>query len=445
MGITQSSIVSDGRTSGYHVHGVQVNSPAHHAGLEPFFDFILSVGNTRLNRENDLLKDLLKANVEKPVRLEVWSSKALRVRELEVVPSNMWGGQGLLGASVRFCSFQGANENVWHVLDVEPNSPAALAGLQAHEDYVVGADQVLQDSEDFFSLIESSEGRPLKLLVYNTQTDLCREVVVTPNGAWGGEGSLGCGIGYGYLHRIPTRPVHLSNQNCGAVPSPEDNSRMLEISAGHVTEVPLISLSSQAGHRGDQPVEDPSPPSPVQRVLDPDSSSSTFEALGPDLSKMDSFSEVSQTTSGVSMLTSDGNMSCHQHQHSLLEECSVRQVIPSSPEECSESQVIPSFPEECSVSQVIPSSPAGLLGKSVPGQEGGEMCLDHPDVGHPNPLDRLSPPSGGVPTAARDLVIPDPTNDTLTHKSQEEDVDQEPGNPVTPGNPETSTQGWRGE
>ena len=26
---------------------------------------------------------------------------------------------------------------------------------------------------------------------------------ITPNGAWGGEGSLGCGIGYGYLHRIP--------------------------------------------------------------------------------------------------------------------------------------------------------------------------------------------------------------------------------------------------
>merc|ERR1712210_315210 len=29
-------------------------------------------------------------------------------------------------------------------------------------------------------------------------------VSITPNGAWGGEGSLGCGIGYGYLHRIPT-------------------------------------------------------------------------------------------------------------------------------------------------------------------------------------------------------------------------------------------------
>lgn len=68
------------------------------------------------NKENDLLKDLLKANVEKAVKLEVYNSKTQRVRELEVTPSNMWGGQGLLGASVRFCSFEGANENVWHVL-----------------------------------------------------------------------------------------------------------------------------------------------------------------------------------------------------------------------------------------------------------------------------------------------------------------------------------------
>ena len=61
----------------------------------------------------------------------------------------------------------------------------------------------MHESEDLFSLIEAHEARPLKLYVYNTETDHCREVTITPNGAWGGEGSLGCGIGYGYLHRIP--------------------------------------------------------------------------------------------------------------------------------------------------------------------------------------------------------------------------------------------------
>lgn len=43
-------------------------------------------------------------------------------------------------------------------------------------------------SEDLFSLIESHEGKGLKLYVYNTDTDNCREVVITPNSAWGGEG-----------------------------------------------------------------------------------------------------------------------------------------------------------------------------------------------------------------------------------------------------------------
>ncbi|XP_036396765.1 Golgi reassembly-stacking protein 2-like isoform X2 [Megalops cyprinoides] len=206
MGGGQSVEIPGGGSEGYHVLRVQENSPGHRAGLEPFFDFIVSINNTRLNKDNDTLKELLKVNVEKPVKILVYSSKTLELRETTVTPSNMWGGQGLLGVSIRFCSFEGANENVWHVLEVETNSPAALAGLRPHTDYIIGADTVMNESEDLFSLIESHEGKGLKLYVYNTDTDNCREVVITPNSAWGGEGSLGCGIGYGYLHRIPTRP-----------------------------------------------------------------------------------------------------------------------------------------------------------------------------------------------------------------------------------------------
>jgi hypothetical protein len=35
-----------------------------------------------------------------------------------------------------------------------------------------------------------------------------REVVLVPNRKWGGEGLLGCGVGYGLLHRIPPQPVN---------------------------------------------------------------------------------------------------------------------------------------------------------------------------------------------------------------------------------------------
>lgn len=205
MGGSQSLQIPGGGTEGYHVLRVQDGSPGQRAGLESFFDFIVAIGNTRLDQDNDTLKDLLKLNVEREVKLTVYSSKTQTVRQVNIVPSQMWGGQGLLGVSIRFCSFEGANENVWHILDVYPTSPASQAGLVAHSDYIIGADSVLHESEDLFTLVEAHEGRQLKLYVYNTESDSCREVTITPNSQWGGEGSLGCGIGYGYLHRIPLR------------------------------------------------------------------------------------------------------------------------------------------------------------------------------------------------------------------------------------------------
>ncbi|NXD19279.1 GORS1 protein, partial [Spelaeornis formosus] len=284
MGLGSSSEGPGGGAEGFHVHGVQENSPAQQGGLEPFFDFIIAIGHTRLNKENNMLKDLLKANAEKAVKLEVYNIKTMKMREVEVIPSNMWGGQGLLGASVRFCSFQGANEHVWHVLDVEPSSPAALAGLQPYTDYVVGSDQILQESEDFFSLIEAHEGKPLKLMVYNTEADSIREVVVTPNGAWGGEGSLGCGIGYGYLHRIPTQSLASKKkpESKSASPSPEAGTPVP--STNGYTETPLLAPTSQndssetvmnSDHSMEQeisgysPESSLSPPPPLQRVMDP--------------------------------------------------------------------------------------------------------------------------------------------------------------------------------
>lgn len=205
MGASFSTEIPGGGTEGYHVLRVQPGSPGHRAGLEAFFDFIVAIGNTRLNQDDDTLKSLLRANIEKPVKMVVYSSKTQSVREATIIPSHNWGGEGLLGVSIRFCSFEGANENVWHVLEVNPNSPADLAGLKSNADYIIGADSVLHETEDLFTLIENHEGKPLRLYVYNTDSDACREVTITPNGAWGGEGSLGCGIGYGYLHRIPKR------------------------------------------------------------------------------------------------------------------------------------------------------------------------------------------------------------------------------------------------
>lgn len=95
MGASQSVDIPGGGTEGYHVlrvsrfsyvstetnfcphhhlfffrlFQVQNNSPGSRAGLEAFFDFIVAIGNTRLDQDNDTLKELLKTNKEKEIRV----------------------------------------------------------------------------------------------------------------------------------------------------------------------------------------------------------------------------------------------------------------------------------------------------------------------------------------------------------------------------------------
>eukprot|EP00040_Diaphanoeca_grandis_P020179 m.107349 g.107349 ORF g.107349 m.107349 type:complete len:417 (-) comp27785_c0_seq1:78-1328(-) len=195
--------VPGGGSEGYHVLKVASGSPGEKAGLEQFFDFVIAINNIRLDEDSDILQKVCKQNVDKPVTLLVYSSKNQNVRKLELTPTANWNGDGLLGISIRFSTFDGASENIWHILDVVPASPSANAGLISNTDYIIAADCALDDRDDLFNIIESCNQKELKLYVYNSVTDQCRPVTVIPNDQWGGEGSLGCGIGYGYLHRIP--------------------------------------------------------------------------------------------------------------------------------------------------------------------------------------------------------------------------------------------------
>ena len=95
---------------------VQDSSPGSKSGLEPFFDFIISINGVRLLQDDDVFKTTLKNNLDRPVELELYNAKHQGSRKVILIPSSNWGGQGLLGVSIRFCSFEGANQNVWHVL-----------------------------------------------------------------------------------------------------------------------------------------------------------------------------------------------------------------------------------------------------------------------------------------------------------------------------------------
>ena len=52
-------------------------------------------------------------------------------------------------------------------------------------------------------LVEDYLSRPLRLYVYNHEYGVTRLVTITPSRSWGGEGALGCVLGFGALHRLP--------------------------------------------------------------------------------------------------------------------------------------------------------------------------------------------------------------------------------------------------
>eukprot|EP01114_Cavostelium_apophysatum_P023852 TRINITY_DN9119_c0_g1_i2.p1 TRINITY_DN9119_c0_g1~~TRINITY_DN9119_c0_g1_i2.p1 ORF type:complete len:356 (+),score=60.92 TRINITY_DN9119_c0_g1_i2:46-1113(+) len=205
MGNSASSESDSTPQVGYHVLQVQPSSPGSQAGLQSFFDFIVEAQGAPLMKEDSTFVEILKSNLGKQVKLIVYNTKFEKFRETYLIPSNNWGGSGLAGISIRFCSFDHARDYVWHVVDVYPNSPAAVAGLQPRTDYIVGTPDVLfNDSEDFYTLISSNEGKSIPIYVYSTVSDSIRLTSIVPNQNWGGTGSLGADIGFGLLHRIPT-------------------------------------------------------------------------------------------------------------------------------------------------------------------------------------------------------------------------------------------------
>ncbi|GAA5930449.1 hypothetical protein JCM10213_001094 [Rhodosporidiobolus nylandii] len=199
----------------FHVLRVAEGSPAAGAGVDPFFDFIVGAAGRQLGDEIDALTDVLEHNEGREVTLQVYSTKRHEVRDVHVVPSRSWSSEGapggqvdgqpsLLGLSLRLCNPQHALEQVWHVLEILEGSPAQSAGLVPFGDWIIGyAGGVLCGEGDFYDVVEAHVDKPLRLFVYNSDYDVTREAILVPNRSWGGEGLLGCGVGYGLLHRIP--------------------------------------------------------------------------------------------------------------------------------------------------------------------------------------------------------------------------------------------------
>ncbi len=228
----------------------------------------MAVNDTRLDQESNLLADVISKGVDSSISLAVYSAKSQDVRQILVTPSNSWGGtsaDGVLGCVVRFCSFDQLDQHCWRVLEVHEGSPIHAAGLTADADYIIGsANAVLKDRDDFFHLVESFAEKPLRLFVYNTVFDSCREVQIVPSRSWGGDGLLGCSLGYGYLHKLSQSNSAIKQQvSQDAKPAVRSHSHGDHSHDGHSHHHSHDGHSHEAhshdGHYHDHPHEHPHP------------------------------------------------------------------------------------------------------------------------------------------------------------------------------------------
>ena len=87
------------------------------------------------NGDSTLFATEVKNCAGNTINLGIWSAKGQRIREIYVqVPH----GTASLGLSLQWMPLA-STEDVWHILDVAPNSPADVAGLLPYADYVIGS------------------------------------------------------------------------------------------------------------------------------------------------------------------------------------------------------------------------------------------------------------------------------------------------------------------
>ncbi|TLD20705.1 hypothetical protein PspLS_08421 [Pyricularia sp. CBS 133598] len=169
--------------------------------IEPWFDFVVGINGRMLdNPDPRLFAQEVRNCAGGTVTLGLWSAKGQRTRALQIpVPVDAPS----LGLTLQWTPLS-AVSNIWHVLDVPANSPADQAGLLPYSDYILGSpDGVLHGEGGLGELVEDHIGRPLRVWVYNNEYDVTRELSIQPSRDWGGQGALGCVLGYGALHRLP--------------------------------------------------------------------------------------------------------------------------------------------------------------------------------------------------------------------------------------------------
>jgi hypothetical protein len=235
---------SSQHTCGYRVLDVQPNSPGLRAGLVSFFDFIMKAEEQTFEVEGDELVKVLTRHKGRKLALVVYNTKSGTFREVSIVPSDTWGGDGLLGITIRHDSYDAADSSI-RVLDVVPGSPAADAGLIANSDYILGtAAHTFTDASELFEIVLDQLNKTLDIYVYNSETDRVSLTRLKPNNDWGGEGCLGLDVGQGYLHALPTESRKTNGVACSLVTT----QRFRAFGSEKIIVDPLAAVSTRPQH-----------------------------------------------------------------------------------------------------------------------------------------------------------------------------------------------------
>lgn len=81
----------------------------------------------------------------------------------------------------------------WRILEVLPNGPCSDKGLCVYFDFIVGVNGVrlTTSSEEFWDTITNKKDVEIVMTVFNYKTRVKRDILMTPNNNWGGDGLLG--------------------------------------------------------------------------------------------------------------------------------------------------------------------------------------------------------------------------------------------------------------
>ncbi|KAK9368384.1 GRASP55/65 PDZ-like domain-containing protein [Lipomyces kononenkoae] len=189
---------------GFRVLKVTDNSIASDYGFESFFDFICGINGHQIEDGNAaLFTQEIQNCAGRSVKFAVFSAKGQVLREILIPLPSSLGNQAQLGLSLQWAPLA-LSDVTFHVLDVQEHSPAYTAGLQADSDYIIGIEgyQLLREHA-LGDILDENMNKELNLQVYNRDYNTVRLATIVPDRSWGGEGVLGCGIGFGFLHRLP--------------------------------------------------------------------------------------------------------------------------------------------------------------------------------------------------------------------------------------------------